>query len=174
MRHDRSGIPGGIIERELIGKSMYESKGGEPGHEFTYRTYEQSLRLVKEMQPFDPTRPTPEFAYMVRRLIFKELELTDEQELRFYTAVGSALDLYHGVDGWFEITRAGHEVRATIDMTKNDLKDTGYKADITFLVPDAGLDRKLDRDEFIRYAINLARKVVEIFGERGIAERKMP
>ncbi len=124
------------------------------------------------MQPFDPTRPAPEFAYMVRRLIFKELKLDNESDLRFYTAGGSSLDLYHGIDGWFELERAGRALRVTLDITKNDVKDTGYKADIVFQVPDAGLDRKVDRDEFIRYSISLAKEVTEIFNERGVSSQE--
>lgn len=55
-----------------------------------------------------------------------QLGLGDEwSQLRFYTAIGSALDHYHGVDAFFEFGGA----RVTMDITQNPAKESGYKAD---------------------------------------------
>jgi len=157
----------------LFGESRYEQITGERSPEFKYREPDQAFRLVKEMQPFDPTRPIPEFAYMVRRIIFKELKLSLEAQLRFYTSVESSLDRYRGIDGWFEIDNEDEEIRVTVDITKNtDAKDTGYKANIVFLVPDDGLDRKVDREQFIKYSLELAHEVVELFRQQGLSPER--
>ncbi|MEK7545991.1 MAG: hypothetical protein AAB554_02835 [Patescibacteria group bacterium] len=71
------------------------------------------------------------------------LGITDEgDELKFYSAVGSIIDLKLGVDAFFELTdpRTGAYARVTLDATLNKEKQKeGWKADVIIgEMPDAG------------------------------------
>ncbi|MFZ2523396.1 MAG: hypothetical protein WAW92_03355 [Minisyncoccia bacterium] len=145
-----TGYTGKISETELFGNLKFE-KGKE---QFEYIPRRAAFDAVREMQPFDPSDPGPDFANAVHALIFEKLEI-DADELKYYTAVGSPLDVYHGIDAWFEYK--GKIV--TIDSTLRPDKDE-HKADIVFHPPSDGLDRKVDKDQFIRYCEQLAEEVI--------------
>jgi hypothetical protein len=72
---------------------------------------------VKANQP----KAVPEQASLLRDAVSREVG----GNVRFYTAVGSTLDIKHGIDGFFEF--AG--IVVAIDVTLNREKDVG-KADI--------------------------------------------
>ncbi len=154
MRFENHGYTGGIAEKELIGSSGFEKNK----EHFEYIPRRQAFEVVKSMQKFDSTDPDPDFANAVHALIFEELGLSAEN-LHFYSAVGSPLDLFHGVDAWFELDNGK---RVTIDLTMNPNKDE-YKADIVFLVPTDGLDRKVDNNQFMEYSKKLAQEVIVHF-----------
>jgi hypothetical protein len=166
MRHEKSGVTGKILEQELFGASRYQEMTGEHSPDFEYRELEQGFRVLKTMQPFDSTDPAPDFANAVHAYIFDRLGL-DAEKVHFYTAVESSLDRYQGIDGWFEITTNGEDLRVTIDITQNPNKES-YKANIVFLVPNGGLDRKVDKEQFKEYTNNLANEVIEIFKRQGL------
>ena len=157
MRTEHSGITGKIVERELFGEIKQERR--ETPHHWPYYDYEASVILVKNLQPFDPTDPEPDFANAVHYRVAEQLSL-DLDQLRFYTAINSPLDHYHGVDGWFELAVTGQ--RVTIDLTTNPQKGD-YKANIIFTVPYDGLDRKVDKEQFNSYVEELVRLAVEAF-----------
>lgn len=165
MRYESSGITGGIAEEELVGKSRYEEITHIAKSHFEYSTRGSALNLIRDMQPFDPTDPEPDFANAVHYYIFEKMGI-DAEQLRFYTAVGSPLDKFHGVDGWFETGDGNNMKMVTIDVTLNPNKSDGYKADIIFLVPNGGLDRKVDKEQFIQYSEDLANQVVTKFLKR--------
>lgn len=168
MRFESSDATGGIIEQELFGKSLYEKNNEEfEGSHYKYLPRKVALDILKDMQPFDdPTDPEPEYINTVHALIFEKLGI-DAQDVKFFTAVKSPLDIFHGVDGWFEIVGGnGNLVIVTIDITANPKKGDEHKADIVFLVPKGGLDRKVDKEQFIRYSESLADEVVEFFEEK--------
>ena len=171
MRHERSGITGKIVERELFGKSRYQEVTGEQFEDFKFREPEQAFEFLKTLQPFpDPTKPGREFAYMVHRYVFKMMGL-DASQLCFYTAIDSSLDRYQGIDGWFEANLSGGGTRVSIDLTTNPEKERG-KADIVFLVPHDGLALKVDKEQFMSYSRELAIEIVEFFKQQGVSPER--
>lgn len=165
-RYESSGATGGIVEEELFGKSLYEKETHLDMEHYEYFSKRNSFEVLKDMQPFDdPTEPDPDFANAVHCYVFEGLEI-DAKDLRFYTAVKSPLDRFHKVDGWFEIGEGRKTTMVTVDLTLNPKKGE-YKADIVFLVPEGGLDRKVDKKQFIQYSEKLAEEVIEFFKERG-------
>ena len=158
-RFEGPGSTGGIVEQELLGKSQYERITHKDSTDFEYIPYGRALAILKDMQPFDPTEPEPDFAYTVHSLIYDSLGL-DASDVRFYTAVKSPFDRFHGVDAWFEVDAGGQRKIVTVDVTMNANKEDGHKANIIFLVPNGGLDRKVDKDQFMEYSTRLASEVV--------------
>jgi hypothetical protein len=161
MRFEHSGATGGIVEEELFGKSQYEGVTHLDYSDYKYITWRGSFDMLKEMQPSDPTEPAPDFANTVHYYIFEGLGI-DASDLKFFTAVKSPLDKFHGIDGWFEIGEGRNLKRVTVDITLNENKDE-HKADIVFLIPNGGLDRKVDKEQFLEYAQALSNRVVEFF-----------
>jgi len=90
-----------------------------------YRPYREAMDEVRRFQPGDPSDPKCRFANDLHALVALGLDLENWSELKFYTAVGTALDVYHGVDGFFEFRGKV----ATIDGTVNPEKLDG-KADV--------------------------------------------
>jgi hypothetical protein len=149
---------GTTVERELFGKAEKLARVPE------YLKYKQAMEVVRKLQPGDPTDPKPDFAYEV--LIQVEGKIPDGKDrIRFYTAIGSMLDHWHGVDGWFELEDGR---RVSIDLTTNPQKET-HKADIVFLVPHGGLDRAVNEAEFLEYTGKLAGEIAGLFQDKGPA-----
>jgi len=99
------------VEIAFLGKAMVRWDG-------EYRPYREAMDEVRRFQPGDPSDPECRFANDFHAMVALELGLEDWSELKFYTAVGSPLDFYHGVDGFFEF--CGKVV--TIDGTTNPEK----------------------------------------------------
>ena len=92
----------------------------------TYMPYREALRYAMDRQPrgWRPTDPPSRLANDFQYLISDGLG-TDPSRVELYTAVGSPLDRYHGVDGWVVYGSK----RVTFDVTLNPHKDS-YKADV--------------------------------------------
>ena len=135
---------GGIIENELF--SEVKKRGyfeNHPGLD-AYVNFRDSERFVKENQPWaDPHRPNKFFPLSLIKLLETDSSLPKNGTISFYTAVGSHLDRWHGIDGFFEYSyeEDGHMKRvvATTDVTTNPHKDS-HKADIIISVPKDGID----------------------------------
>lgn len=141
-RLERMSYTGRFFETDNFGESL--------ARDTQYLEYDKALEEVKNNQPWDPTDPKPRFANDLHAEVALELGLKDDwSELRFYTAIGSALDHYHGVDAFFEFD----EARVTMDITKNPAKASGYKAD--FIIG----------PEEVEYAIRRQEKAQEIADE---------
>lgn len=116
---EKMSYTGKFFEADNFGESLCKDTG--------YVEFPTALEEVKNNQPGDPTDPKPRFANNLHAEVAEGLGLKDDwSELRFYTAVGSALDHYHGVDAFFEFGDA----RVTMDITQNPAKSGGYKADV--------------------------------------------
>ena len=76
---------------------------------------EDAMALVREHQPSQKTQTVTAFEREFERLGLP---------VRFYTAVGTCLDIHEGIDGFFEF----RGVVVTIDLTLNTEKETA-KAD---------------------------------------------
>ena len=149
---------GKIIEAELFGGTREKEGRRHNG----YLTYASSLEVVKATQGNnDPTDPEWPFANDLHATIAQELCPDAYDQLKFYTAIGSPLDFYHGVDGVIEFSvEGGDALLVTIDVTTNPEKDA-YKADIIVQVPFDGLDREVDKDQYGEAVIAAAQQVIE-------------
>jgi hypothetical protein len=112
----REGLKAGEqFQVEKLGKCQARCKG--------YREWRDALDEVKRFQPEYKTN----FVRMLEGLLTRRLGV----EIRFYTAVYSALDIFHGVDAFIEIG----EVIVTVDVTINPQK-TAAKADVVYHAED--------------------------------------
>ena len=113
--HGSPGIPDGAdIERAVFG-SIIEKAPDE------YAPYTEALAYVKENQPSVFGR-----SEIVKTLRARVAQLGTDRDnpVRFFTAVGTPLDTYHGVDAFFE---QGIK-RVTLDISLREKE--AYKADI--------------------------------------------
>ena len=113
-----SSYTGHLFEQEVLGPCRLSWNGD-------YTPFRESLRLVEKGQSGDPSDPESPTMNDLHALIAIALEIEDWSELRFYTALGSPLDQWHGIDGFFVFRGK----RVTIDLTINPEKD-GTKADL--------------------------------------------
>lgn len=129
------GYTGRLFEEEFLGTWRGQWDGG-------YITYSRAMNLVKSSQPWDPTDPDPRHANNLHALVADRLGIEDYAMLKLYTAIGSPMDRFHGVDGFFEFM--GQIV--TIDLTINSRKDY-YKADVIITESDVeqGLSSAAER-----------------------------
>ncbi|MFA4995977.1 MAG: hypothetical protein WC536_02420 [Patescibacteria group bacterium] len=154
---------GGILEEELLGR--IESEGEVSLKNLKkYIKYRQAIDLVKKIQPkdSDPSDPEPYFASDLFAELAEDLELEDYGNLRYYTAVGSRMDFFHGVDAFFEWELDdGRIVQATVDLTMNSEKED-YKADLVIQVKDDDLDLENNRVAYRDFVVSEAKKIASI------------
>lgn len=107
---------------------------------------EDGFRIVREFYGGDPKNPAQQIARDIRLAVAEQLELEDDADidrLLYYTAVGTPLDEYHGIDAWIEYKDSeGQVAMATLDVTLNKEKMAfGHKADVLIgEIPDAQKD----------------------------------
>jgi len=93
---ETSGETGHLLESRMLGESTEKETG--------YQYYKEAINFVKEHQAWEnPSDPDPRFANDLHATIADKLGIEDYDLLKFYTAVGSALDHYHGIDAFFEL-----------------------------------------------------------------------
>jgi hypothetical protein len=127
------------IEEEIIGHALVSWNG-------TYVPFKQSMRDVRANQPWDPSDPEPAFANDFHASVAVALGIEDYSELKLYTAVGSTLDVCHGIDCFFEFR--GKIV--TIDLTTNPSKVLA-KANFVLNVSDEAYALDFGTDEVVRW-----------------------
>jgi hypothetical protein len=126
--------------------------------------FQKAVRFVKTFQPgTDPTMPSTKVARDLLDFVAEELDIDPDseeaEELKFYTAVGSPLDRFHGVDAFIEY----EDKRALIDVTMNPKKrfeDSSGNRIIMEQLPDYGV--KEERADYERELRKYARAVVKI------------
>ncbi len=155
------GYTGTMMEREIFGKIT------ELSHEKDYINYRNSVEIVKKSQSSeDPSDPDPSFANDLHATLAEQLQLEDYGSLKFYTAVGSHLDVYHGVDAFFEIELERNSIVVTMDVTIRPDASGKYKADVIFYMPKDGLDPKLDKKEYLAKVKNVAAALKKVIEEK--------
>ncbi len=139
--HGFSRIPKGKdVEEGVLGSRRDEYK--EMGLE-DYMPYDQAIKLVKLVQPKE--KPFPKDL---------QLEIANDlnvylQQLSYYTAIGSPLDTFHGVDAFLELDLGNDQIiRITLDITSN-IDKIEHKANVVFQWPKDGIDRKSDEGKII-------------------------
>jgi len=121
------------------------------------------LDFIRKNPSEDPTNPRQPFANELRLAIGDALGLVDDADLnrlKFFTAVGTPADVFHGIDGWieYEAKRGNDSVIVTLDATKNPNKETA-KADMVIpLIPDAEEDEDAFLEAAEKYGKEIARK----------------
>ncbi len=113
------------------------------GGKSTYLGYEEAMRLAIRSQVDTPEQP--------KRLFMKDLRLAIEGvfkiafhgkqfSVKIYSAIGTPLDIYHGVDAFVEIEdEMKKRTTITFDVTLDELKKMtdGMKADVMIgILPD--------------------------------------
>ena len=120
------------------------------------------MEIVRRCQPWENfSDPDPRFANDLHAKIADLLGLGDYKILKFYTAVGSHLDKFHGIDAFFEYDCGDKTITITLDVTINPRKGEEYKADVVFYFPADGLDPKIDKKEYLEKIGKVAQSVVE-------------
>ncbi len=154
---------GKIAETEMLGKTEREKS-----LKISYLPYRSAMALVRQTQPgtsdsnykFGPSDPEPYFANDLHASIAELLELDNYDQLRYYTAVGSELDRYHGVDAFFDyfLEDPDHSVTITLDLTLNPHKEE-YKADVVLQASEEDLDLKGNKKGYSRLVEESANKI---------------
>jgi hypothetical protein len=160
MRNFELGYTGGIIQHELLG-AVDKKKETDFLREVesSYLNFRDSMELVKRCQMDESAIPKTEFARELRKRIIKLLKLDNPRNLKFFTAVNSYLDHKHGIDAFMELeAEDGRILRVTFDCTKNTDKGEEGKADVVFLVPSDGIDRKTDKKQFNEVINDVAKR----------------
>ncbi len=121
------GYTGRLFEEEVLLKCHFSWKG--------YIPFRESVRLVEANQPWNPADPSTRGASDLHTQVAMALELENWDELRLFSALRTPLDIFHGVDAFFEWQ--GRVV--TLDLTCNQKKD-GYKADLMIRPEDSDDD----------------------------------
>ena len=83
------------IERAVFGAPVIPPRERKSG----YVPFQESVTFVKEHQP-DPLKRSP-FVKRLRSMVVEDCADTTVP-VKFFTAVGTPLDRYHGVDAFFE------------------------------------------------------------------------
>ncbi len=109
---------GRLFESEVLGCCLWSWRGAG------YLSYDRCVREVMCHQPADPTDPENRAANDLHFFVADALGEEDLSQLQLHTAVGSPLDRYHSVDGFFFWNGAV----VTIDLTCNGKKEV-YRAD---------------------------------------------
>lgn len=90
------GYTGRLFEYEVLAVCQ------APWDGHSYVPFQKALRLVKTHQPWDPTDPSTRAGEDLHCQVALALGLEDFSELSFFSALGSPLDLFHGIDAVFE------------------------------------------------------------------------
>ncbi|MFA5163660.1 MAG: hypothetical protein WC441_04025 [Patescibacteria group bacterium] len=127
----------------------------------TYLPYDKAIELVKDCQPFNPESPSPDFAKKLHAAIESYIKIGDGLSLKFFTAVNSHLDYFHGVDAFFEISDQSDNIaaRTTIDIKKYN-PEKAIKADLLMVVTETEKEAYEKDDQAYQDRINQeARKI---------------
>ncbi len=141
---------GRLFEEEVVRRCLWVCAD--------YVPFRKAMAMVKRFQPWDPTDPSSPAVNDFHALVCLELGVEDYSVVKFYTAVGSPLDRFHGIDSFIE----WNGVVVTFDLTINSKKDE-YKADIILHEEDIyTVDGRINR---VRLQ-EVARDTVQLLGCR--------
>jgi len=150
------------LERDVFGTFNQTKEFKEAFQELAtdtgYAPYEQAMSIIREHYPGDPENPEKEFANDLRLEILDLLGPT-ATDVQFYTAVGTALDHFHGIDAWVEIKypeRKSAEI-ITLDVTLNkDKQETGHKANL--IIPEIPAPSS---DDYLEAVEHIAKQILK-------------
>lgn len=131
-----------------------------------YVNFKDALELAKKFQPIDKTDPSKEpvdpanpRAPLLRDLkeaLVEQMDLSDDQadRLKLYTAVGSPLDKFHGVDAFVEYD--GKII--TLDITMRETEGE-KKADVIITKELPAPDDPETEEEYLRRVEEIAASI---------------
>ena len=129
-----------------------------------YVNHSDSLDLIRRFATEDPTNPTKQFTRELRLAVIDALKLEEDEDLdrvRFFTAVGTPADIFHGIDGWIEYVQPnGKTVLVTLDTSLRKKEEGEFKAD--FIIPeiaDAVTDGELFDSQVATYGGTIAQRI---------------
>jgi len=167
------GVSGRMYEAETLGSGVAATKWFARARELGadeqgFLPYEKAVELAREFQPSDPTNPAMDFPNDLRLAIIERLEErgllepNNEDNVKFYSAVGMPLDIFHGVDAFVEVVGNNGDIyRVTLDETTNPKKlAEGYKANLVFAPPP---DAVQNQDAYLAEVDQLADDAMEFF-----------
>ncbi len=73
-----------------------------PKYEALHNSFDTVVRIQAE-RGWDPSNPSTEISKRLFDCVGRMLKPTDASDLRLYCALGTALDIYHGADGFLRI-----------------------------------------------------------------------
>lgn len=124
---------GGINEELMFGKPNIPANHEilKEAKENGYLPFTKAMKLVTEGQRGNPSDPERPFASDLHAMIAEELGLSDYSKLNFFSAIGTALDHFHGVDGFFTYNSpVGSPIIVTLDVSLDlEKKEENHKAD---------------------------------------------
>lgn len=117
-----SGLTGRLFEYEVLG----EVAKCVVAEDIKYLPFRLATEQAKKNQPstWDPTDPPTDFANDLHAYVALKLGIDDWSQLNLFSSTGQALDVFHGVDAFFEYQGA----ICTLDLTLRN--KGGYKADL--------------------------------------------
>jgi hypothetical protein len=141
----------GISDGDDAERALFGSVEAAASRTDGYVGYHDAVTIAKLNQPDVLKR-----SKLIKDLRAKVAELCQDtsEPVKFYTAVGSPLDIYHGVDAFFE--QAGRRVTLDVSLREKDR----HKADVLVNVgfkKDGALE--LPMSEFMRVADEVARRL---------------
>lgn len=169
-------VLGKLIESESFGEiNTFRYFEDLPEIE-SYIKFSPALESVKKVQYGSPENPKRFLPRDIKQEIEKLLkqDISSDFKVYFYTAVGSHLDRWHGIDAFFEIIEENkNSVIVTLDVTSNPNKDS-YKADVIITVSRDGIDPgDADYREHIEeYAKLIESEYLTKIGNQGIKHYK--
>ena len=163
------------LETDIFGKPKFATEYSAALKRYArdskngFLPYEVAQQLIREFYLDDPTDPSKEFAKDLRLEVCERFELDDDEAdaVKFYSAVGTPLDLFHGVDAWMEIDlgddrRGRFHVEVTLDATLNASKlREGHKADV--IVGDVPAP---DSKDYLDWVNRSAEEIYELLSSR--------
>ncbi len=137
MQHGR------LLEHDLLGEVKIPNELSDA--EKRYMKYNEAVSWVKNHQPGESTNPRAPFANELRIELLDLLGLERPEQfnkVHFYTAVGSHLDYFHGVDAFFEFDADNNlpKGRVSLGVTLRDKSGDSLKTDIEIWAPADGID----------------------------------
>jgi hypothetical protein len=108
---------GNVFQLEILGRCGARCTA--------YRNWRDALAEAKRTQPVRKTEFLQQVEQSMRRIL-------QEPQINLFTAVGSAFDIYHGVDAFVEYKGT----IVTIDVTRETAK-TAAKADVVYQCGDS-------------------------------------
>jgi hypothetical protein len=150
---------GAMAESELTGEILHKKDFGDQ----KYISYRQAETDVENGQPCDPTAPEKRFASDFHASVAEQICPNDYSRLQLFTAVGSALDYYHGIDGYFRyIGEKGKLSKVTFDLTKNPDKQR-VKAEVLIVIPEmSDPEFSMKNPEYMDWINEITRNVLKI------------
>lgn len=162
-------LTGKMAEEEIMGATelnpehpLYKKAKQNKG----YLSFNDSLRLARESQVGDPSDPESGIANDFHAAVAETLKEDDYEKVRFFSALGTPLDVYHGVDGFFE----HNGIIVTLDATINPNKDKdSIKADI---ILEEMPDPKFEREKYLEYIKDKSKEIAYLIEKRQIEKMK--